>query len=257
MHGYLLMDLRERFDGTAERHPWERARFAFFCRVLAEADLLRASQSVLDVGSGDAWFARQLVDEIDPRATVCCWDAEYRADSIRTLRESTPRIHFSSGRPDLRADLVLLLDVLEHVEDDAGFLRELTLHSLAPGAHVLVSVPAYGALYASHDTFLGHHRRYAPSSCASLLERAGLRILRRGGLFHSLLLARLATKARELGLSAIGKGSAAESQAKWTFGPLVTAAVDAALSLDNSASTALSKYGIFVPGLSFWALCRA
>ncbi len=55
-----------------------------------------------------------------------------------------------------------MLDVIEHVEDDVGFVRDVVDGSLAPGGWVLVSVPAYQSLFSSHDRALKHFRRYAP-----------------------------------------------------------------------------------------------
>src|SRR5439155_749418 len=46
------------------------------------------------------------------------------------------------------------------------------------------------ALYNDHDAWLRHHRRYAPAGAARLVADAGLAIVRRGGLFHSLILPR-------------------------------------------------------------------
>jgi SAM-dependent methyltransferase len=57
------------------------------------------------------------------------------------------------------ARLVTLLDVLEHQADDAAFLAEL-VGRLAPGATLVVTVPALQSLWSSWDETLGHHRRY-------------------------------------------------------------------------------------------------
>src|SRR5690606_14588702 len=70
-----------------------------------------------------------------------------------------------------RADLVLLADVLEHVDDDAGALRWL-LDALSPGAHALITVPAGPELWSAHDVALGHRRRYTPESFSALWQGA-------------------------------------------------------------------------------------
>jgi SAM-dependent methyltransferase len=57
-------------------------------------------------------------------------------------------------------DAVLLADVLEHVDDDRGFLSDLVAR-LRPGAVLLITVPANPWLYGPHDVALGHRRRYA------------------------------------------------------------------------------------------------
>jgi SAM-dependent methyltransferase len=57
------------------------------------------------------------------------------------------------------ADLVLLMDVIEHVEDDFRFLSSFAA-ALRPDAHLLVTVPAHPDLWSPHDVASGHWRRY-------------------------------------------------------------------------------------------------
>ena len=54
---------------------------------------------------------------------------------------------------------VTLLDVLEHIEDDRGFLADLT-SKMEPGATLVMTVPALQRLWSSWDVALGHYRRY-------------------------------------------------------------------------------------------------
>ena len=55
--------------------------------------------------------------------------------------------------------MFLLMDVLEHVEDDFAMFSEL-LAAASPGAYFLVTVPADEALWSEHDESFGHYRRY-------------------------------------------------------------------------------------------------
>jgi SAM-dependent methyltransferase len=57
-------------------------------------------------------------------------------------------------------DAVILADVLEHIEDDGIFLREI-IQYLKLGAALLITVPAHGYLWSEHDVILGHKRRYS------------------------------------------------------------------------------------------------
>jgi SAM-dependent methyltransferase len=74
-------------------------------------------------------------------------------------------------------DLFLLLDVLEHIRDDAGFLRAMAWH-LKPGGKILVNVPANQAFFSRYDEAAGHYRRYDAAGLAAVMKRAGLRPLR-------------------------------------------------------------------------------
>jgi hypothetical protein len=159
--------------------------------------------------------------------------------------------------PDRRFDIVLMLDVIEHVSDDHEFLGGLVAQSLAPGGLVLVSVPAWQMLFSAHDLALKHYRRYSPGACHELLEDEGLVPIRSGGLFHSLLVARLLTVARERIVKRLGQQPAApDNVGAWRGGALVTTALERALALDNALTHALTRAGYELPGLSVWALCR-
>lgn len=83
------------------------------------------------------------------------------------------------------ADVVLLLDVVEHVADEAAAL-EAARRALAPGGLLMVTVPAYQWLWSGHDVALGHRRRYTARRLAQAVERAGFRVAHRS-YFNTLL----------------------------------------------------------------------
>ena len=74
---------------------------------------------------------------------------------------------------DAWADAVLLLDVIEHLDDDHAGLRG-ALRTLRPGGVMVITVPAYPWLWSGHDVALGHRRRYTASTLRSVVARAGL-----------------------------------------------------------------------------------
>ena len=246
------MDLIESTDRPlSPRHPWETARARFFLRVLRDAGLLRSDLSMLDVGAGDAWFASRLAEAAGGTA-VTCWDTGY--ETHPPPADVHPALRFvSTPEPRARFDLALFLDVLEHVEDDGAFLGAIVRDRLALEARVLVSVPAWPALFSAHDRALRHRRRYRPAAARAVLEAAGLRIERSGGLFHSLLIPRAARKA----LEGLRPDTAAPTLAGgWRHSPVLTSIVSAVLRSDGAISLLSSSASIELPGLSWWALCR-
>jgi len=250
------MDLRERPAGLARRHPWETTRLAFFSRVARLHLPTSGSVSVLDVGAGDAWFAREFLAQGPPVARVVAWDEGYDEETLRALEASAPPgIAFRRARPSGRFGLVLLLDVLEHVQDDEGFLSTIARESLDPGGIALISVPAWPSLYARHDRGLRHLRRYAPRDARRLVAASGLRILGSGGLYHGLLPLRAAAVAAERirGAREIG---ADPGTLAWRHGELSARLVEILLRADQALSRFTSGIGIDLPGLSWWAVCR-
>lgn len=74
--------------------------------------------------------------------------------------------------PDARFDLVCALDIIEHVDDDAGALAELARVSAA-GAMLLTSVPLHASQWTVFDDFVGHQRRYDPLVILEKLAQHG------------------------------------------------------------------------------------
>lgn len=72
------------------------------------------------------------------------------------------------------ADVVLLLDLIEHLDDDAAGLRGAR-RALAEGGLLVVTVPAYWWLWSRHDVALGHRRRYGVGGLRRVVEGAGYR----------------------------------------------------------------------------------
>ena len=89
--------------------------------------------------------------------------------------EGDKPIHFRRAVDDVPADLVLLMDVLEHVEDDVGLLKTYA-DKVPSGAQFLISVPAFQFLWSGHDVFLEHKRRYRLKDMESVVRQAGLKV---------------------------------------------------------------------------------
>lgn len=74
-------------------------------------------------------------------------------------------------------DTVICLNVLEHIEDDLGGLRNM-YEALAPGGRAIVLVPCGQEIYGRLDVILGHHRRYSSSQLRDRFQQAGFEIER-------------------------------------------------------------------------------
>lgn len=242
------MDLSERGTATA-RHPWEVVRAEFFRDLIASRVDLPRVRDVVDVGAGDGWFAQELVPMLDDAARVTCWDINYSADDL--VADLPTGVLRTATRPSSRAELVTLLDVIEHVPDDRSFLRDEVAALLADDARLIVSVPAHPGLYSQHDAALHHERRYTRREFLGRLGEV-FTIVDAGSLFTSLLVPRVVEVAAERA----GRVSPERGIGGWQGGTAVTAAVTGALRLDARAGRLASRVGIPVPGLSLWAVCR-
>lgn len=143
------MDLKEINSTNSNRHPWELSRADF---IMNEIIKIRPRR-VIDVGSGDGYLGKLIENRLG--IEVHYIDVNFTQDQLKLPRHYL-RIE------DLRAeanDLLLLADVLEHVEMPELFLKNLCSHTMS-GNGILITVPAFQNLYSNHDNFLGHYRRY-------------------------------------------------------------------------------------------------
>ncbi len=75
-----------------------------------------------------------------------------------------------------KADVISCMDVLEHIEDDSGFLS-CARSQLKENGLLVLSVPAHQALYSDWDRQLGHYRRYNKHTLHACLDKAGFQVL--------------------------------------------------------------------------------
>ncbi|MDQ3737979.1 MAG: class I SAM-dependent methyltransferase [Actinomycetota bacterium] len=248
-HYDAVVDLSER-EGAVRRHPWEVARSGFFRSLIARHAEVTLLRSVLDIGAGDGWFAGELLSDVSHDCELVCWDVNYTSEDLQA--QLGPRVRRVTDVPNRTFDLVLLLDVIEHIADDAAFLEQSVIPRLQRDSVLVVSVPAFQTLYSDHDRALGHERRYRPAALHELLADR-VDIVEHGGLFTTLLAPRLLSAAAER----IGRRGSANGVGAWTGGPALTSALTGVLGADASAGAWLARHGVRLPGLSTWAVCRA
>jgi SAM-dependent methyltransferase len=253
------MDLTEVPANLERRHPWEVARASFFARVVERSGLGQRPVSLLDVGAGDGYLAGVVRQKLAPGSSATCVDALYTdGDQQRLSSAGAGAIHFARECPDQRFDVMMLLDVIEHVPDDRAFLGSFIERHLNPGGSVLISVPAWQGLFSAHDVALKHYRRYSPGAARQLLRDCALTVQKDGGLFHGLLVPRAIAVAGEVARRKIGRPTAAGTNlGQWRGGRALSAAVEGVLSADNALSHLFAGLRLSVPGLSYWALCVA
>ncbi len=165
------------FDRMAEqdsRHWWFVARRRILADLIAREVTLPAQARILEIGCGTGHnfemlgrFGRVDAIEIDEGARALA--------SLRLGREvGTAPLPELTGIPDGTYDLIALLDVLEHIEEDRESLASIK-RKLAPGGRILLTVPANQWMWSAHDAAHHHHRRYSKARLARVIKDAGLR----------------------------------------------------------------------------------
>lgn len=132
----------------------------------------KAPNKVLDIGAGSGFFSKYLLDN-SSASEAWCIDIAYATEADTSF--SGKKIHYRRSLDKSEADLVLLMDVLEHVNDDVALLKSYA-SKLSTGTGFLISVPAFQILWSGHDEFLDHKRRYTLDELESVVQEAGLHV---------------------------------------------------------------------------------
>ena len=257
-----LVEARARGFEASVRHPWETARVDVVRRLIRRHVPLDPGSIVIDVGCGDTYVVEELAVE-HTGARFYAVDTAFTGDIIEHYRArlNNPRILTCPSLdaivppPDRPVSLVLLMDVIEHIEDDEGFLAGLRARPYVnAGTKFLITVPAYQALFCSHDTFLGHYRRYSNRVLREHVERAGFSVVDTGYFFFSLVPIRVfqVIKERVFGMK---PGRETSGLVTWNGGHGAAALLRLALVVDARVSMRLRHAGIRLSGLSSYAIC--
>ena len=169
------MDRRvyDRMAELDERHWWYRARRDILADLIRRKITLPEDARILEIGCGTGHnlemlqrFGRADGIEIDPAARAL---AEQR---LGRPIGSAP-LPALSGVEDGAYDLVALLDVLGHVEEDQAALESIG-RKLKPGGRILITVPAHPWMWSAHDEVNHHKRRYTRKTLRKVIGEAGL-----------------------------------------------------------------------------------
>jgi SAM-dependent methyltransferase len=235
---------REAMFAAEERHWWYRGR-----RRIVRAELERLAPRprgrVLDAGCGSgrmldelARFGRPFGVDIDAGSVE-----RARTRGHQALLASVSAMPFDDGM----FSITTCLDVVEHLDDDRAALREM-LRVTEPGGALVVTVPAYQALWSKHDEANQHRRRYGSASLAAAAIDAGWTV-ERSTYFNAVLLppaavVRLLERRRR-------------RPAEFSDLQITPAGLDPVLELPMRLEAALLRRGARLPaGLSLLAVLR-
>jgi len=162
-----------RYRELYEKHWWWRAREALIAETIERVVKHPTAGAILDVGCGDGLFFERLsrfgpVEGIETDPTGVTLGGPWANQiHVQPFDES-----FQPGR---RYSLILFLDVLEHFADPLARLRR-ALELLEPNGAIVVTVPAFPALWTSHDVLNRHFIRYTRGTLEALARKAGAQV---------------------------------------------------------------------------------
>jgi SAM-dependent methyltransferase len=156
--------------GARNYYRWIVSRFAPFL-----------GRRIMEVGAGIGTFTTHLLRTAPEARVLVVEPADNNFPQLARRFAAEPRVTARQGYLDdslepAAADSVVAVNVMEHVEDDAGFLRG-AFRALKPGGHVLLLVPALPSLFGSLDRAFEHYRRYTRPVLSARLREAGFELV--------------------------------------------------------------------------------
>jgi SAM-dependent methyltransferase len=165
----------DRMAELDERHWWYRARRDILGALIRRRIALPADARILEIGCGTGHNLMML--RAFGAADAVEIDAAARAIASRRLGHEVmdAPLPALTGVPEGAYDLVALLDVLEHVDEDRAALASIAKR-LRPGGRILVTVPAHPWMWSAHDVVNHHKRRYTKRTLRAVVAAAGLEL---------------------------------------------------------------------------------
>ena len=142
------------------------------------------SATVLEIGCSSGFLLNELVAKLPNNRIV---GADYTSGTLEVLGRylpGVPLLQFDLTRcplPDNFADIIILLNVLEHINDDEAAVAQL-FRIVRPGGAVIIELPASPSLFDVYDRVLMHHRRYTMCGLTRLVQRHGFVVEKRSHL---------------------------------------------------------------------------
>ena len=139
----------------------------------ASKHFLKKNRLTIDVGGGNG-YTTMVMKRAGFRMGLL--EPSYKACIHAKERGIDPVICGSIGRQEDKWQQCMLLDVLEHIEDDEAFIRAL-FKEMKPEGRLLITVPAMKVLWSSEDDEAGHFRRYDRRMLTNVLRKNGFKVI--------------------------------------------------------------------------------
>ncbi len=155
-----------------DRHWWFVGRRKVIAKLIHRCVVLPQHPRILEAGCGYGGNLAMLAQFGGLDAFELEEEARSHASALIQLPVSAGYLPDHIGFENQSFDLIAMLDVLEHIEDDIGSLRALG-DRLGIDGSILITVPALPWLWSEHDEVHHHKRRYTKASLKKVLRRAG------------------------------------------------------------------------------------
>jgi len=163
----------EWFDIVNLDHFWTRRRFDVLTALLRRLSV--SPGRACEIGCGHGLVQRQIED----RFSIPVDGIDLNLSALKSSVSGKGRLFcydIFEERPEFREtyEFLILFDVLEHIEDQLGFLTR-AVDFVRPGGSIAINVPARQELFSAFDAQVGHVRRYSMESLSEVVAKVGLK----------------------------------------------------------------------------------
>lgn len=258
-----LVEAQKIKSTTFLRHPWELSRLAIIesmIKTITNDCENHAEINIIDIGSGDLFVLSEL-NKIHKFKSLTGIDIGYDNKTLSALnvKNSFSNLRVANNYEGLELNqneqyLILLMDVLEHVEDDKKFIDDLKKQFFKlDNVTIIVTVPSFQSLFCSHDKVLFHYRRYTNRQLSQRFSQTGLKICDNGYFFLTPMIFRIVRVLYEKTFKKYKTDSALSS---WNYNRFLTKIITKVLLLEYLSISTLKSIGIKLPGLSNYIVCQ-
>jgi SAM-dependent methyltransferase len=224
------------------QHPWKLSRGVCVLKHLKDKNL----RNIADIGVNDMYYTKKIKTFAD--GNIYAVDVFFPEN--QQIIDDIICVNNIEKLPDNELDCIIMMDVLEHIENDKAFF-DAAVNKLKNGGIMLITVPAWQFLFSAHDVKMLHFRRYNRKQLCGLINREDINLLKCHYFYTSLFLARLAfiqKKEKFCGNNTAGW--------KYSENHIITVVIKTILNIDFWINKILDKIGIRLTGLSLFAVCR-
>lgn len=148
------------YELTNINHFWLQWRFRIFTQLMNS--FLKEDSKVLEIGCGNGIVMKQFENTYPQNIDGCDLNQFAIDHIIEDLKGTvyTYDIHDRNEELLEKFDVILLFDVIEHIDDEKYFIESALAH-LKKGGKLIINVPANQLLYSRYDKVVGHLKRYS------------------------------------------------------------------------------------------------
>ena len=170
-------DFYNTYFEVEKSHWWFRVRRNIIFWIFSKYKI-RKDAKVLDYGCGSGFLVGEFQEKGFDAFGVDIFKEAIEFGSGRRInnlsQESGVKVNFS----DSYFDVILAMDVIEHIEDDKSAIKEIE-RLLKPGGYLIITVPAYQWMWGVQDEVAHHFRRYNVSSLLKIVDSSSFSVLKK------------------------------------------------------------------------------